>query len=180
MEKCAEISKNGKPCERLSGHAGLHGNSWCSKHPEELRPWYGGRYQDCKLCVRHQNVKHREIRLKRAAEKRRSDPHSKMFSAAKTRAKQLEVPFDLTIADLPIIPEYCPILGIKIEMPAYTEGIGRASHGSPSLDRIRPEKGYVKGNIRIISNRANTLKRDASAEELRLIAEDAQKLLLLR
>jgi hypothetical protein len=38
---------------------------------------------------------------------------------------------------------------------------------SPSLDRIVPEKGYVEGNIAIISQRANTLKQDASLDDLR-------------
>jgi hypothetical protein len=35
-----------------------------------------------------------------------------------------------------------------------------------SLDRIVPELGYVKGNIAVISNRANSLKSNATLEEL--------------
>jgi hypothetical protein len=42
---------------------------------------------------------------------------------------------------------------------------------SPSLDRINPEKGYVRGNIAIISYRANRMKADGTADEHRLIAE---------
>ena len=45
---------------------------------------------------------------------------------------------------------------------------------SPSLDRIVPELGYVKGNIRVISNRANHLKSDATLEEHRKILLDAE------
>ena len=47
---------------------------------------------------------------------------------------------------------------------------------SPSLDRIIPSLGYVKGNIRVISFRANTLKNNATLSELELILEDAKKI----
>lgn len=50
-------------------------------------------------------------------------------------------------------------------------GTGRGGkNNSPSLDRIRNELGYVRGNVIVISNRANRLKSDASIEELRDIA----------
>ncbi len=42
---------------------------------------------------------------------------------------------------------------------------------SPSLDRIDSTKGYTKGNIWVISNRANTLKNDATLSELKLLVE---------
>jgi hypothetical protein len=45
----------------------------------------------------------------------------------------------------------------------------------PSLDRIRPERGYTKGNIWVISNRANTLKNNATLEELELLVKNLRK-----
>ena len=38
---------------------------------------------------------------------------------------------------------------------------------SPSLDRIIPEKGYVKGNIIVVSLKANTMKNNATIEEIK-------------
>jgi hypothetical protein len=47
---------------------------------------------------------------------------------------------------------------------------GTGHHGvksnSPTVDRLVPELGYIEGNISVISHRANSIKRDASAEEL--------------
>lgn len=48
---------------------------------------------------------------------------------------------------------------------------------SPSLDRIKPELGYVKGNIRVISFKANSIKNDASIEELRQILQYMEDIL---
>ena len=45
-------------------------------------------------------------------------------------------------------------------------GTGKHSYNSPSIDRILPELGYVKGNIAIISMRANWVKRDSSRDEI--------------
>jgi hypothetical protein len=41
---------------------------------------------------------------------------------------------------------------------------------APSLDKVDPTLGYVKGNVRVISMRANWLKQDATVEQLEQIA----------
>ena len=87
-----------------------------------------------------------------------------MWVAARYRAKKSGVACDLAIEDI-VFPEFCPVLGIKLE-----RGSKKWADGSPSLDRIVPELGYTKGNVRIISWRANNLKRDGTAEEFERIA----------
>lgn len=95
------------------------------------------------------------------------NPERVMLRSAKHRAKRQGVPFDIELEDL-VIPEYCPVLGLKLECNA---GEGSAKQNSPSLDKIIPSLGYVKGNIQIISNLANVMKHDASPEQLVNFAE---------
>ena len=92
-------------------------------------------------------------------------PERRLLVAARNRAKTLGLPFDITEEDI-VIPEVCPVLGIPLRFATDA----RDAH-SPSLDRIRPAEGYVRGNIAVISWRANNLKGDGSAEELRRIAD---------
>lgn len=84
-----------------------------------------------------------------------------MLKNARSRAKAQQVPFNLNLDDI-VVPEFCPILGVKLEIGTR--------HG-PSLDKINPEKGYVKGNIQVISAKANAMKSDATSEELKKFAE---------
>lgn len=92
-----------------------------------------------------------------------------MLTCAKHRAKVAGLPFNITREDV-VIPEYCPALGIKLE------GGTRQDHdASPSLDRIIPDLGYVKGNVVVISHKANRIKTDATAEELRKLADWLEK-----
>ena len=93
-----------------------------------------------------------------------------MLRKAKCRAKQYGIPFLLTESDI-TVPEVCPLLGIRLQW-----GGGYSDRdNSPSLDRLFPDQGYIPGNVWVISNRANTLKRDALAEELELLANNLKK-----
>lgn len=90
-----------------------------------------------------------------------------MLTTAKNRAKVKGVAFDLTEKDISV-PVFCPILGIKLESGIAGSGNNDAA---PSLDRIIPELGYVRGNVVVVSNKANRMKSNGTAEELRLLAD---------
>jgi hypothetical protein len=87
----------------------------------------------------------------------------KMLSILKARAKQKGWEFNLTIEDM-ILPEVCPVLGIELR-----QNSGQPSPNSPSIDRFDSRRGYVKGNVRIISHRANVLKSDATIAEMEAV-----------
>lgn len=95
-----------------------------------------------------------------------------IFNNAKARARKMNIDFNIEIDDI-IIPKICPVLNIEIlSIPANT----KAAHNSASIDRIDNTKGYVKGNIRIISFRANCLKSDATLNEIKMIYNDLLKI----
>jgi hypothetical protein len=94
-----------------------------------------------------------------------------MLKRSKERAQKKGLDFNLSRADIRI-PEVCPILGIRIEFSSSR----RATDHSPSLDRIDPNQGYVKGNVWVISHRANMLKSNASAAELERVLQVVKNL----
>lgn len=99
-----------------------------------------------------------------AAKKR--DPVGYLLRHAQDRAKTKGLPFDLTREDI-VIPEFCPVLGFRLEW-------GRGQMGwrnmlAPSLDRVNPQLGYVRGNVKVISNRANHLKSNGTISEMRAV-----------
>lgn len=81
-------------------------------------------------------------------------PLIRLVATARYRAKKLGYEFNISRHDL-FIPKKCPILGIPIK---YQKGSRRDN--SLSLDRVDPTKGYVKGNVRVISWLANRTKRN--------------------
>jgi hypothetical protein len=106
----------------------------------------------------------------RMLESRTKNPKSHILYRVRMNAKTRKMVCSLEISDIPDFPEFCPVFPwIKLE---YQVGEGRTP-GSPSVDRIDNSIGYVKSNIRIISDRANNLKRDASDEELIALGRDA-------
>ena len=71
----------------------------------------------------------------------------------------MQVPFGITEADIEI-PARCPVLGIELHL-----GTRANRDASPSLDRFVPGLGYVRGNVYVISQRANRLKNDGTLVE---------------
>lgn len=88
---------------------------------------------------------------------------------AKAKREKIKVEFE-TIAHLAlylqeITPKRCPVFGFKFQIS--NKG---PLPNSPSADRIDPKKGYVPGNIQVVSMLANRMKRDATPKELKQFA----------
>ncbi len=80
----------------------------------------------------------------------------------KMSARARNIEFSIDENDLSILPEYCPLLNVKIDYE-YGNGINL---NAASIDRIDNSKGYIKGNVWIISRLANTMKSEATIEQL--------------
>lgn len=109
--------------------------------------------RDCRIC-RRSNKRHWRAK---------QGPALYLWQNARQRAKKQGVPFSIRVADIEI-PATCPVLGLPIH-PAVGVGKRGPRDTSPSLDRLRPELGYVKGNIVVISHRANMLKNTGTCAE---------------
>lgn len=105
----------------------------------------------------------REMERKWQRDRRRTQPMVRMLQEAKVRARKRGMAFSITANDLRW-PAECPVLGIAISMAE-----GPRADCSPSIDRVDTDRGYVPGNVEIISWRANRLKNDATLDELQAI-----------
>ena len=89
-----------------------------------------------------------------------------MLRRASARAKRKGLEFNLTIEDITPLPTNCPVFG-----QVLTRGNGQQDPNAFSLDRIDNNKGYVKGNVVVISYLANRLKNDGTAEQHQRISD---------
>lgn len=114
---------------------------------------------------------------------RAKDPNARvrwLLERIRAKCKKEKIAFDLTLDDI-VVPTHCPVLGrpLKFGMPrsASYERRGKAppTDDSPSVDRIDPTKGYTKGNIVVVSWRANRIKGNATYEELCMIVDFYQQ-----
>jgi len=100
-----------------------------------------------------------------------------MWKRAKDRAREKELPFNITKAD--ILTEWpphniCPALGIELHIAPKAKDdpdYGYAVYNSASLDRIIPERGYVKHNIAVVSSLANNIMSYATPRQVIKVAE---------
>ena len=82
----------------------------------------------------------------------------------RARARVYGLPFNLEVCDIVLGP-CCPVFGTPW-------ALGHVAHPySPTVDRVVPALGYVKGNVQVISRRANQIKSDASAAEVHRVAQ---------
>ncbi len=72
-----------------------------------------------------------------------------------------------------LLTTHCPLLEIELSYENYEGQIVPQNYAT--LDKIEPSKGYVKGNVQIISYRANTLKNSASLDEMKLLVKNWNK-----
>lgn len=124
----------------------------------------------CRRCkVYPRNATHEFCRNCWRILKPATDNCRRLVNDLRRRARDKGLEFNLTVDDIKI-PAKCPLLGI----PLY-RGVGNSTGNSPSIDRIDSSRGYTSDNVWIISNRANTLKGNATLEELDMLVKGLKK-----
>ena len=159
----AHEHQKGKVCTNCKEHLPL------SEFHKGGHKRYGGLSYKCKSCTKeyHDNM----CRFK------------SWFISRKAKAKFNGIEFTLLPTDIPGVkirevitidrrggkhtsweateyPKVCPVLGTELSWDMS----GRQNE-SPSLDRIDSTKGYVKGNVMIMSDLANLMKSSATPEQ---------------
>ena len=104
--------------------------------------------------------KHRQEKKNREQNNRFRNQEGMLLNYARARAKREGMEFTITKADI-IIPAFCRYLNIPL-----IHGIGAYTDNSPTLDRMDTTKGYIIGNVEVISYKANRMKSNATQEEL--------------
>lgn len=152
----------------------LRSRKWLEKNRQKRnayqRSYYRSHKNEAYLRSRMWCLKNRQRKNTTLSKWRNRNPLRQLIAYAKYRAKRLRVPFNITISDL-VMPKTCPVFGYRLKYGARSFAKHQPAQHSPSLDRIDPAKGYVKGNVIIVSWRANALKKDATIKELTALAK---------
>jgi hypothetical protein len=113
----------------------------------------------------------RSYRLSKAQTNRTQNPISKILKQAKASAKEKNLEFNLTEQDI-VFPDKCKYLDVNL---TNKQGQGVVWENY-SLDRIDSSEGYIKGNVEIISRKANSMKNMATKAELITFAKNILKI----
>lgn len=147
------------------------------------RNYKDGLQYECRSCQARYYQNNKERYQKRIAKWRKANPDKYRayvvksvnknpqlvkFYQKRSHAKRRGIEFSIKFEDI-VWNDVCPILGVELDYTQYSRTKGGFYPNSASFDRIDPSKGYVKGNVIIVSARANLIKNNASVEELKKI-----------
>lgn len=125
-----------------------------------------GLQSNCKPCRR---IKFRIYQKGAGREKQRTwqrkNPEKVMIYRTRQAAREQGFEHSIGVEDI-VIPKNCPVFGTPL-----VKGTGQKTEQSPSVDRIDNSRGYVKGNVVVVSSRANSLKGNATIDELKKLAD---------
>lgn len=163
------LPKTGKEARKLGINRYFTGVPCLRGHISE-RAAHNGQCLGCaKIASQANGQKRVKQGLARAYyEKQRTEsPEKIMLMSAKNRARKTGCPCRISAQDIrDVWPKdgMCPVFGIRLKH--NYDSAGSHSPVSPSLDKIKPELGYVVGNIVVMSMMANRIKNDITDPEI--------------
>jgi hypothetical protein len=170
IEKAVELGKQGKSYEEIGAHFGV-------SRQRVKQVFQKFEIDPTEVGVRLRTHKNKETAEKLYQDKWGNKQKTDLYQAQRTKfrgkksnAVRTGFTWDVEFGDL-YWPTHCPILGLELDY--FSEFCTEAS---PSFDRTNSDLGYVKGNVKIISWRANRIKNNGTAEEHRKIADYLDKL----
>jgi len=118
-----------------------------------------------------------KVKASRKKFKHHTDLRGHLVRNARQRARKSGLGASITSSDIHW-PTHCPVLGIELDYSTKRGARKSNNPTSPSLDRFDNSKGYVRGNVFVVSLRANQLKSNATPDELEAVARYARRGLL--
>jgi exonuclease VII large subunit len=118
--------------------------------------------------------KNKETKLKQQRRQRTENKEARLCIDIKSRIKNKNISFNLDeeyVKEIWPKDDKCPALNIE-----FKRGEGMQIDASPSIDRIIPELGYVKGNVQIICMLANRIKSNATPKQVMSVAKYFKKI----
>ena len=103
-------------------------------------------------------------KLKKQRYRARQSESRRLYASARKRAIEKGWTFSISVSDI-TVPELCPVFGTPLLPPSLC-GMNPMM---PSIDRIDSSRGYEPGNVQVLSHRANSLKSNATIEELEAV-----------
>lgn len=152
---------------------------------DQIKTLHSKGYSDSKIAEilemstsninRHRNIlKLKAHQIKRSYNNEYDKIRGYIIRNVKFSAKRRNINFDLEFTDFEL-PKYCPLLNIELEY--HLEGDWN-NFNHATLDRFDNTKGYIKGNVIVISRLANSMKNEATFDQLILFADNIQTLMI--
>ena len=155
-----------------------YGKKYYQENKEKRTESYKKYYQENKEKINEHSKEYYQENKEKINEQtkqyRLENKEKWMCNTSKVRAKQKNLPFNLSTEYLKEIwPEdnKCPALGITMKRGDFC-----VTDHSPTLDRIIPKLGYIKGNVQVVSALANRIMSDATVNQVMAVAKHYEKI----
>ena len=99
-----------------------------------------------------------------------------LWLQARARCRKTGREFSIPFEEL-VVVTHCPLLELPLDWCKHGRGNKKINPASPSLDRVDSQKGYVSGNVRVISYLANMMKASATGTQIKTFCQNAGKYL---